>query len=174
MNRIHWLAILSILALSMLGSARAQDIDLPELTSDQNWNRTIDHAMAFMSVSAAYAEDHGDGIEEYGRWIGKQFAPSWGEEGSGTPAQLVRGWYRNASAWQGLEFEVLEATDGMVKARSNRPWASYFGEEDLYGLTEGEFDQLVAFIYDEIAIYLGLDFDQAQDGDHLVITVRQR
>jgi len=149
-------------------------VELPELTDDENWKRAEFHSMTFVSVSAAYAEEHGDGIEEYGRWIGKQFAPGWGEEGSGTPAGLIRGWYRNAAAWQGLEFEVLEATEGIVKARSNRPWASYFDEEDLFGLTEGEFDRLVALIYDEIANYLGLDYEQAVDGDHLVITVRRR
>ncbi len=110
-------------------------VELPELTDDENWKRAQFQTLSFVSVSAAYAEEHGDGIEEYRRWIGKQFAPSWGEEGSGTPAELIRGWYRNTAAWQGLEFEVLEATDGMVKARSNRPWASYFDEEDLFGLT---------------------------------------
>ena len=149
-------------------------VELPDLTDDQNWKRAEFHSMTWVSVSAAYAEEHGDGIEEYGRWIGKQFAPSWGEEGSGTPAGLIRGWYRNAAAWQGLEFEVMEATDGIVKARSNRPWASYFGEEDMYGLTNGEFELFLAAIYDEIAKHLGLDYEQEEDGDHLVITARRR
>ena len=152
-------------------------VELPELTDDENWKRAEFHAMTFVSVSAAYAKEHGDGIEVYGRWIGKQFAPSWGEEGNGTPAGLIQGWYRNAAAWQGLEFEVMEATeatDGIVKARSNRPWASYFGEEDTYGLTSGEYELFIALVYDEIAKYLGLDYEQAEDGDHLVITARRR
>lgn len=173
-SRVWLLAALCALALGTPCLVQGQGIQLPELTPDQRWARLEFHWASWAAVATAYAEEQGHSVDEFGRWIGKQFAPGWGERGSGTPAGLVRGWYRNAAAWRDLEFEILEATDNMVKARSSRPWVQGFGTEGVFGLTEAEVDRLVWLVYDEIATHLGLAYEQQLDGEDLVITVRRR
>jgi hypothetical protein len=149
-------------------------LELPQLTPEQNWNRMEFHWATWAAVATAYAQEQGHSVESFALWLAEKVAPSWGESGSGTPARLVRGWYRNAAAWKDLEFEVLVATDEMVTVRSNRPWAQDFDAEGMYGLTADGVDQLFRVFYQNVATHLGLTFEQESEGDYLVITVQAR
>jgi hypothetical protein len=68
--------------------------------------------------------------------------------------------------WTDSEFEITESSDKSVTARSNRPWAKYFGDnETWYGVTLEEFEACFHVFNVRLAEHLGLGFkEEIKDG----------
>jgi hypothetical protein len=168
--------VLSVALLAGLSaSARTQtvEVQLPTLTEAQKWNRMEFHWSSLIAGAIAYAKSKGEGVESLGHFMGKLFAPSWGDTLS--PAGLIRGLYRNGAAWKDFQLQVVTATQTSVTARFNRPWVPDFGTSgNLNGSTPADVDTLLRIVYEEIATAHGLVYEERRDGEHVVVTVRRR
>jgi len=162
-----------VIFLSGLCIAQQIEIQLPEYTDDQRWDRMEFHWESLFIVSIAFAKAHNVTPEEYFRFIGKQFAPTW--EGDVTPERILRGTYLNTAAWRNHHFEILDAMESMVRFRTNRFLISHlrtYGEQ--HGISDTAIEKFFSIVMDEITKYHGLSYEQNVEGDYLVITVKKR
>ena len=141
------------------------ETELPTYTPEQCWERTSSQLTVSFVGAIAYAKSLEQSAEQYGEYLAKLFAPSWGEQGSGT-LNIIRGVHRNFMMWTESEFEIIESSDVSITARSNRPWAKYFGEnKTLYGVTLEEFETCFGVFNRLVAEYLGLGYkDEVKEG----------
>jgi hypothetical protein len=63
----------------------AQTPQWPDYTEEQRWNRMAQMGTLGVVAAMAYAKERGASLEEFGRWWGDLFAPSWGQPGSYGP-----------------------------------------------------------------------------------------
>ncbi|MDZ7715328.1 MAG: hypothetical protein U5J95_03865 [Balneolaceae bacterium] len=68
----------------------------------------------------------GQDIEEVANATVEIFGPGWSNDL--TPLQMVKNLHRNWMASQKAEFEVLEASEDIIRVRMNRPYLDFFGE----------------------------------------------
>src|SRR4051794_447859 len=73
-------------------------IVVPAYTTEQRWNRMQDHWVAFFVGGTAQAKASGKTPEDYGRFIGDLFAPTWGARNTGTALGVARSWLSNFMA----------------------------------------------------------------------------
>lgn len=166
--------ILVVLTVATLGTAYAVQqqttIELPTYTPEQRWERASSQVTVSFVAGIAYAKSMGQSVEEYSESLSKLFAPGWGEPGSGS-LSIIQGVHRNMMLWQGAQFDIMEASEVSVTARSNRPWARYFGENKMwYGVTLDEFESMFQIFNHRIAEHLGLSFEGRIEGDWLYLT----
>jgi hypothetical protein len=166
-----------VLAMAMLaaGQAAAQTPQWPVYTEEQRWTRMAQQGTLGVVAAMAYAKEKGATLEEFGRWWGDMFVPSWGQPGSYGPFEVMRGMRRNVMSWPGMEVEVLSQTETAVTARMNRPWTAYFGDSGTwYGITLEEFERLNSMFMQRVADYHGLAFEERRDGESWVLTFSRR
>jgi hypothetical protein len=166
-----------VLAMAMLAAkpAAGQTSQWPVHTEEQRWTRMAQMGTLGMVAAMAYAKDRGATLEEFGRWWGDFFAPSWGQPGSYGPFEVMRGMRRNFLSWPGMEVEVLSQSEAAVTARVNRPWTPYFGATGTwYGVTLEDYDRLSSMFMQRIADYHGLAFEERRDGEWQILTFSRR
>ena len=123
----------------------------------------------------SHAKSVGQTPEEFGHWIGRYIAPTWGAPGSETLQSFVRGMFLNYNLWDGLEFEILTDTPTEVRGRMNTPYAGFFGESGVRNdTTLEEFRTAQTIVYEDSADHLGFDMIHEVDGDWIAFTVRSR
>lgn len=169
--------ILVVFAMLLPTSAFAQDTStFPDYTQEQRWARASQLGMVAMAAAVRHAKDMGQSIDEFGVWWGDLFDDSWGEPGSYSPVQVLRGMRRNWLSFYGGEVEIIAASDQAAGGRFNRaPLTRAFGDDGvLYGVTLEEFDRINTLFYEAIANYHGLAFEERREGDDTVLTFRQR
>lgn len=167
------LALLLAAFLPQVSQAQAQE--WPDYTESQRWERMARLGTLGVVATLAYAKTQGTSLEEFGRWWGDLFAPSWGQPGSYGPFEVMRGMRRNFLSWPDMQFEILSQTETSVSARINRPWTAYFGEDETwYGVTLSEYETLNSMFTKRIAEYHGLVLTEQRDGEYLVMTFSRR
>jgi hypothetical protein len=154
-----------VLLLCFSFAGQQKENELPKYTPEQRWERASSQLTVMMVGAISYAKSMGQSAEQFGEYQMKLFASSWGEPGSGT-LNVIRGVHRNFMVWPGSEFEILESSDVSVTARSNRPWAKYFGEDKTwYGVTLEEVEKYFGTSIRLLAEYLGLEYkDEVKEG----------
>jgi hypothetical protein len=116
----------------------------------------------------------GQSAEQYGEYCAKLFAPGWGEPGSGT-LNIIRGVRRNFLMWTDSEFEITESSDVSVTARSNRPWARYFGDnKPWWDVTLEEFETCFRVFNVRLAEHLGLGYKDEIKDDWFYMTFSKK
>lgn len=178
--RLRALLVGGLLALGGLAAglpARAQEKaappPLPEPTTEQKLDRMTANFTATVAGSIAYARSVGQSPDQYGRFLGQLFATTW--PAKVTPGGLLYGYYVNASPWKALEYQVLEVSDSVARARTNRPWLASLGSTQQFaGVTGPEIDRVLELMYAEIAVAHELVWEQKPDGDMLLLTVRRK
>jgi hypothetical protein len=125
MNRTCLAAALSALMLTAASPLTAQNLELPQYTAEQRWQRLGYEMAGWQAAMVALGESQGMTAEEVGAWVGDFFSSSWlsGAEAS----QLTVGMNRNFMAMPDATVEVLETTPTSVKARFNHPIDPYLG-----------------------------------------------
>ena len=89
--------------------------------------------------------------------------------------RLFRGMYRNWMIHPEQTCELLQANEDVVRARCNRPYVSYFGDDGVaYGVTLQDYHDSGEAFSATIADKHGIDWEQSVDGSDLLITVRRR
>jgi hypothetical protein len=169
-------ALLTLVVATLVAQpAVAQTPQWPDYTQEQRWSRMAQLGTLGVVAAMAYAKEQGASLEEFGRWWGDLFAPSWGQAGTYGPVEVMRGMRRNFLSWPTMEVEVLSQTETSVTARVNRPWAAYFGDSgSWYGVSLEEYERVNSMFMRRIADYHGLTFEERRDGDGLVLTFSRR
>lgn len=163
-----------VLLLFPFNEIAAQDLEagdvLPELTVEERAQRATGNFTAMTLVFLSYAKEHGQRAAELGRRAGERFADSWPEEL--TPAAFVRGMHNNFQMY-GVTTEILEASDGVVRAQRTRGVLEkeFESRSTLYGATLDEFETFLEHVQKGIAAERGLTYSETVDGDHVVFTV---
>ena len=140
-------------------AAQAQDIQLAEYTPQERWERAASQVSVSFVAGIAYAKSMGQSVEAYAGAVADLFAPGWGEPGSGSLG-IVRGMQRNFLLWPNCEFEIVEQSEKSVTVRATRPWAVYFGEDQVwYGVTLNEYEKLYQVFNARLSEHLGLGYE---------------
>jgi hypothetical protein len=166
-SRVSQVALVALVALA-LGApmgVQAQEIELATYTPEQRWERAATLQSASWVSGIAYAKSLGKTAEDFAETISDVFAPGWGEPGSGS-LEIVRGMHRNHSIWPNCEFELVEQSEESVTARVNRPWAGYFGDDEISeGVTLEEYEKTFQVFNSRLSEYLGLGYEEwVEDG----------
>jgi hypothetical protein len=171
---------LAVAALAAAVPALAQDVQqqgktiaFPTFTTDQNWARATTLMNSSSVGGFTYAKAHGATAEEYGHFLGKTYAPGWGDANTGSAIRYARSIQNNWRAFSGGISEVLSANDTLITARYSRtPYTTYFGPtKEVLGVTLDEYETINRIFQEDIGRHLGLRFTSRVDGDWVVMTI---
>jgi len=114
--------------------------------------------------------------EEYGRFVGELFAPSWEDtrEKKPGPEYFAKFYYSHMSAYPDFEMDVLEVDSDSVRFKHNRPYRSYFENEDMFGVTIDEYEAFMKASNEPISGYLNMNIELELDGDWMVVTMTRK
>lgn len=162
---------LACLLAGPLAGQEARPTEFREYSQEQLWARADFLSAGSMIFALGHARSHGQSAEDVAKEMATFYASAW--SGVETPRQMM-GWIRvNYLASPRAEFEVLEASEDVVRARMNRPWKAYFGESgEALGVAFTEVEELFRVFYEETADRLGLIYEQEQEEEQVLITVR--
>ncbi|MDH3458496.1 MAG: hypothetical protein OER90_16760 [Gemmatimonadota bacterium] len=163
----------ALVAVTLCGPLRAQQTDLPNRTLEQRFLRGSYLSVSTWVASIAYAKSMGQTPEDFGRWVGKLYAPSWsGLRGQG-PQAVVRGMHRNFTTYDGAVMEIVEASESSITVRANRPYIGFYFGDDLQsrGVTVEEYEQVFQVMNEEICQYLELTCKQRVEEGWVVTTI---
>lgn len=165
------LVLLTCLAASQLYGQDSDATGYPDYSTDQLWLRADFLAAGTMVFVLGQAKSQGRSVEDVAMEMATFYAPAWSDVET---AKQMMGWVRvNYMSSPRAEFETLEASEESVRARMNRPWKAYFGESgEILGVTFAEVESLFRRFYEEIASQRGLVYEQEQDEEHILITIR--
>jgi hypothetical protein len=173
MNRTCLAAALSALMLTAASPLTAQNLELPQYTAEQRWQRLGYEMAGWQAAMVALGESQGMTAEEVGAWVGDFFSSSWlsGAEAS----QLTVGMNRNFMAMPDATVEVLETTPTSVKARFNHPIDPYLGPGGrILGVDGDDIATMLRAVDDAIAEWVGVDLDRQMEEGHDVLTLATR
>jgi hypothetical protein len=178
--RITWLARSGLVALALAlhthGLAAQETApQLPEYTEQQRWERGIWQADLNFIMGLRLARATGMSVEEYGRQLGLMYAPSWGSPGGMSPGQAFDAMRRNYLSWPSADVSLVSTSEAAVVGRSNRPYATSFGESGVFGtVTVDDYERAFDIASSVIMDYLGLSYEVVRDGDNRLFTIRPR
>jgi hypothetical protein len=174
--RVHSIFFSVVLSTVSLTSSLAQapTFTLPTYTSQQRWARASELGIASTVVALMQAKERGVSAEAYGRELFKAFGPPRGWANASTPFALFRGMYNNIMSHPQQQCDILEASERLVKAECNRPYAaSVRNRESSYGVTLDEYDAAFRVFAQSIAEYHKMTWRQEVRLDNLVITIEK-
>lgn len=170
MKRAMVVAWLAVLAHGVTTPLAAQDLQLPEYTVEQRWDRLAFLTVGLQAALVALGDEHGMTPEETGQWLGEFFSDTWlsGAEAS----QLLTGMNRNFMAFPGASVEVLASTPTTVTARFNRPQEEYFGPAgETIGVPGEDILTMLAASDDAVAEWAGVAVERRAEDDADVLTL---
>ena len=168
------LAVFILSAFIIAQEQTEQKIELPERTPEWKLNRAVRHMDLFICTGIAYAKSLGKTAEDYGKFVGEKFAPSWEEAKGQGVAPLIRTWSGHWQLYKNGKFEIVSESETSVTTKFNRPYSAYFKDGDLYGVTVNEYETFLEKIGVAIANYLGLKYEQKVEGDNLIVTISKQ
>jgi hypothetical protein len=167
---------LALLLCALAVPIQAQEnYSLPSYTDADRWTRAATLQLAALVGQLAAQKADGMSATESGRAAAKTFGPPNGWNTSNTPMNLFRGMYRNWMSHPAQTCELIEANETLVRARCNRPYMSYFGDDrTAYGVTLQEFEESGLGFSSGIAEAHGMTWEQQVDGADKLITIRKQ
>jgi hypothetical protein len=150
----------------------AQDIELPEYTMEQRWQRLATLTVGWHAAVVALGESQGMTPEEVGTWIGKFFAKSW--LGGAEASQFLTGTYRNFMSFPDAEVEVMATTPTSVTARFNRPIDDMVGPVGRIGVPRENIVAMLERVDAVVADWVGVDMERRSEGDYDIVTMETR
>ncbi len=127
------------------------------------------HGMTMTFIQ--FAQEHEVDPYEAGRWTGT-FLSRHADE-SFNPQEFLT-WMKDELAMHEVRFEVLEAAPDRIEARRERlltrkklPWFN------RYGITLGEYEEFYHGALVEIAKAYGVKYTQKQEGEAVLLTIKQ-
>jgi hypothetical protein len=168
--------LLAVLCLVLAAPAAAQtsvaDLNLPELTVEQQWQRSTWQLVVAWATIIAYGRQEGRTLEYLADYWVDLFAPSWGQAGTGRIEGVARGLYRNHVMFPDGEIQFTDVSPGRVTGWFNHPWTRAFGQEgDLYGTTPEDWGRFMELFMAGIAQHLGLSYETRGEADRTWFTV---
>ena len=165
--------ILASLALLCAGPIAAQqsDLELPEYTTDQRWQRLAGGTLWWQAALLELGKEQGMTSEEVGTWVGEYFSEGWlsGQEAAPFAVALNR----NHMGWPAASSEVLSSTPTTAQVRINRPWEAVVGPDQQYGgVAASEFQAMQRAVNMALADWVGIDVTWDEQEDYDVLTLR--
>jgi hypothetical protein len=149
---------------------QAQEIELPEYTDAQRWNRLAYLMVGWEAAMVAFGEEHGMAPEEVGHWVGEFFSGGW--LGGREAYQMLTSINRNHMAFPNATTEVLGSTPNSVTVRFNRPWEAYLGAGGMIeGVAGEDLDAMFNGLESILSEWNGIGARKERDGDHDVVTL---
>lgn len=169
MRRVSTLAVVAAISLAVVAPLSAQELELPEYSAEQRWQRLAYLTVGWQAAVVAFGEAHGMTPQEVGSWVGEYFSTSW--VGGVEASQLVFGWNRNHMAWPEASVEVTASTPTSVTAQFNRPIEAFFGPgRRTMGVAGDDILTMLRAIDDAIAEWVGVDMARSVENEHDVLT----
>lgn len=171
MKKFLSLIILTVLSLNMVAQEK---YPVPVLKSDQKHARAMGQLWVFIAAGINMAKAQGITPYEYGRSLGKMFAPSWGE-GNNFDA-YVKGTIFNYESMRHVSdshVRVIESSEGSVSVMVNeKVWHKYLPEGNPYA-SFSEVMECMNGINEPIADHMGATC-KMELRDTLIITTLKR
>ena len=123
----------------------------------------------YICTGIAYAKSLGKTVDDFAAFVGSQH--SWEEmrgKGLEPAVQILNfavGLYGNG------KFEILSESDTLVTMRSNRPYAPYFKNGPMLGVSIDEFERCLWGHMVILAARIGLDFKYKIEGEQINSTL---
>jgi hypothetical protein len=166
------LLTLAFVLLSLLcagpSAAQESDLQLPEYTAEQRWQRLAFNAASMQAALLELGRQHGMTAEEVGTWAGEFYSKGWLSGQEAAPYAVAVN--RNHMMWPGATSEVLSSTPTTVQIRFNRPWEAVIGpDRQIAGSTADEFQAMWRATNLAISDWVGIDvaWDEGEDSDVL-------
>jgi hypothetical protein len=162
--------LFNTLALAKEGGT--QKIPLTAPTIETTANFAVWRTDYYICTGIAYAKSLGKTADDFAAFVGSHH--SWEGmrgKGLGPPVQLLYFLIKN---YKDGKFEILAESDSSVTMRSNRPYASYFADGPLLGVTVEEFEACLWKHIRIMADRIGLDFVYRIEGDQVTSTLSIR
>lgn len=176
MKRIPFLLLAgaaSILLLRGPIAAQQPDIELPEYTDQQRWERLGMNCAWWQAGLLELGKVNGMSPEEVGKFMAKYYSQAW--TGGFEAATVLYYLNRNHMAWPGATMEILSSSPTAVSARFNRPLDTYIGEDGVFGGHSAEEIHAMRRAA-EVALvdFLGATLEKEEEDGHDVLTVQAR
>jgi hypothetical protein len=165
----------SLVAISGLpGPAQQTTPTLPTYTAEQRWARSAELGIANHVVNLMQAKARGLTPDAFGQESFKIFGPPRGWVNSTTPFALFRGMYNNLMTHPRQQCMLLEASENLVKAECNRPYAaSVRNRTAAYGVTLEEYEASFLAFAQAVAAHHKMTWEEELRLDNRVITIRK-
>ncbi len=148
---------------------------VPVLEVNQKHGRVLGQAWATDAAAIHFAKSKGVSPYEFGCYIGKLFAPSWGTDRSFD--RLIKGSLFNIETFRHITdtaIEVNENTDGSVSiVTSENMWHKYFADNNPFA-SFSEFMDFSRGLFGEIAAYMESDFAMEITNAKVIFTFRKK
>ena len=153
----------------------AEPVKVPERTPSQRVNRLLQFNANGVVLGIAFAKSRGSSVEEYARFCGDIFVPTWNRDNGF--AGLALGVLANFDVVRRIEDsppEILVQTDSMIRFKSYLADKRLFRDGKLGGITFDEYLLWIEVVYVRIAEYLGATYKQESSGDFMIVTVTKK
>jgi len=149
-----------------------QKIELPQLTLEQKWGRSVMNLTVMNIASIAYAKSKGETPGDMGKFVGELVSPSW--EGVKGMKPFIRAMYRNWQMFKNFQMEILSESETSFIAKIKGFGEGFVKAQENYGVTVEEYLQFFEQIGAAISKSIGLEYKQKVEGDWVIITVTEK
>jgi hypothetical protein len=121
----------------------------------------------YICTGIGYAKSLGKTVSDFASFVGE--AHSWEEmrgQGLEPPVQLL---YFVIKSYDGGEFEIISESENSVKMKCNRPYARYFDNNAMLGVSLDEFETCLWQHISIMARRIELDFSYRIKNDSVLI-----
>jgi hypothetical protein len=146
-------------------------IQLPPPSTEQIAGFAVWRVDYYICTIIAYAKSLGKTVEELINYVGN--AHDWEEMRGKGVVPPVRFLYFLIMNYKNGEFEILSQSDSSIQMRFNRPYARFFANDPMLGVSVEEFE---SFLWDHIAIMarrIDLNFIYQVEGETITATLSQ-
>jgi hypothetical protein len=123
----------------------------------------------YICTGICYAKSLGKTVDDFVSFLGESHTwETMRDQGLEPPVQLL---YFVIKSYEGGEFEILSESENSVEMKCNRPYARYFDDNAMLGVSLGEFE---ACLWQHIIILakrIDLDFSYRIEGDSVLLNI---
>ena len=141
-------------------------------TIEETANYAVWRTDFYICTGISYAKSLGKTVDDFARFVGNAHSlESLKGQGLEPPVQLLDSLIKN---YKNGNFEILSETDSLVTMKSNRPYAEYFNNGAMLGVTLEEFER---YLWSHIVIMfnrINLDFAYHIEGNSIMYSLSIR
>jgi len=165
-----------LFCLLLTGTLLAQEkYTVPNISVEDKFSRTLGQFWGIFATSVDFAKSQGITPHDYGKYLGKVFAPTWNKEAGfeGMVRGTVYNWETFKKDEDG-EIKIKEMDDGSVKISVPiRAWNQYFSE-NFPPVSFEEVLECMQGIMDEIATYLDAEALQKITDEEIIFVLKEQ
>jgi hypothetical protein len=149
-----------------------QKIQLTPPTIERTASFAVWRTDYYICTGIAYARSVGKTVDDFATFVGNNHSwESMRGKGLEPPVKLLNFAIKN---YKNGSFEILAESDSSVTMRSNRPYAPYFKDGPMLGVSIDEFERCLWGHIAILADRIGLDFKYKIQGEQITSTLSIR